>query len=288
MKTINRLLLAVFTFSILILTGCDDLTTPRFFEAPHDVYTVTGENRVDVYWSHITPAEVDYYRVYWSEDNNKFEFLGNAYTNSYSDLEASNGVKTYYAVTAVAYSDGFESELSKETAYSTPRPQGFNASIFDFITFPNTSGFSFTTFQAMHFLDQNQDGVQADFFLENDVQNGKFYLNVWTDTDIADMGQTDDIHEVDVAPNAGWSQDVVQIDDNLQAKYVEAKVGHTYVINTWDNFYGKIRVLEIRNERIFFDWAFQDSQGNMELEKRNHSIRASQGKLSGEKLNPRR
>ena len=48
------------------------------------------------------------------------------------------------------------------------------------------------------------------------------------------------------APINGWST----------AKEEIAKVGHTYVIWTWDNHFAKIRVSNITADRVVFDWAF--------------------------------
>lgn len=288
MKKISRLLLAALTLSMLVITGCNDDSPTKVIikpEAPRNVYTVTGDRQVDIFWDHLYKNEIDYYRVFVSTDNNKFDYIGK--TNGFSFLdnatEVKNGVKYYYAVTAVGF-NGAESDLSKENAYSTPRPQGFNHSINDFIEFPATSGFSFLTFKTVHF----SEGNEADFFYEFDLKTGKYFINVWMDTDIADMGATQDIHDIDVAPSSGWSNQLVTINNEFQAKYVEAIVGRTYVIHTHDNFYGKIRIRELRNERVFFDWAFMDSQGNMELEKRNYGIREIPEISAGTKITTKR
>jgi hypothetical protein len=69
------------------------------------------------------------------------------------------------------------------------------------------------------------------------------------------MGPTNDIYDIPFAPNTGWSSTSDEI----------AKVGHTYVIWTWDNHFAKIRVKAITGERIVFDWAYQLLEGNHEL-----------------------
>lgn len=288
MKTTSKFLFLLLVASAFLFTGCDDdnpntvLIKP---EAPINVYTITGDREVNIYWNHSFKNDVDYYRVYVSTDNDEFNFIGSTSGLSFLDNadEVINGIKYYYAVTAVGF-NGAESELSMENAFSTPRPQGFNAAINDFILFPATGAFSFLTFQPVHFF----EGNEADFFYEFDPNTGKHYINVWLDTDIADMGSTDNINDIPVAPNSGWSNQIVTIDNTLEAKYVEAFVGRTYVIHTHDNFYGKIRISELRDERVIFDWAFMDSQGNMELEKRDYSIREIPGVLSGEKIKTKR
>ncbi|MCK7520207.1 MAG: hypothetical protein MZV64_22200 [Ignavibacteriales bacterium] len=75
----------------------------------------------------------------------------------------------------------------------------------------------------------------ADFFFEN--YQGTFYLDVWDDTDIQDMGPTNDIYDIPFAPTSGWST----------TKDAIAIVGHTYVIWTWDNHFAKIQNFEYYN-----------------------------------------
>jgi len=286
MKNISKLLLAVFTLSIFFVTGCNNSTEPKVKPVPpRNVYTVTGNKKVNVYWDHVDKGNINYYKVYVSTNNNKFSFIGTSKGFSYLDnaSDVKNGEKYYYAVVAVSY-NGTESELSKENAYSTPRPQGLNESINNFIQFPATSGFSLLSYKPVHFL----VGKKADFFYEYDTKTGKYFMNVWMDTDIADMGGTKNIHDIKVAPKSGWSIKTVTINDTLKAKYVEIAVGKTYVIHTHDNFYGKIRINDLRKERVFFDWAFMDSKGNMELEKRNYSIRKVPELLHGSKITTKR
>jgi len=95
--------------------------------------------------------------------------------------------------------------------------------------------------------------LDVDFFFEN--YQGEFYLDVWDDTDIQDMGSTNDIYDIPFAPTSGWST----------TKDAVAKVGHTYVIWTWSNHYAKIRISQITSERMVFDWAYQIVQGERQL-----------------------
>lgn len=75
------------------------------------------------------------------------------------------------------------------------------------------------------------------------------------------MGSTKDIWDISYAPTSGW----VPLYQGENVKYVEAKVGNTYVIWTWDNHYAKIRISNITPERMVFDWAYQLVEGNREL-----------------------
>ncbi len=256
-----------YAFSLFLasfFTGCDindnetnnDYTAPA---APTNVYTITGDNRVDIFWNYNTERDVAGYNVYYSYSyDGTYTFIGSTTKNNFIDTDVNNGVTYYYAVTAY---DRFnnESELSYDEVFDTPRPEGFNQSIFDYLLFESTSGYDFQNNLVVPF-----DSDNADFFFENYTTGGKFYLNVWEDTDIQDMGVTTDIYDISYAPTSGYVPIVTG--DNI--KYTEAKIGHTYVIWTWDNHYAKVRITNITRERITFDWAYQTAEGNREL-KRN-------------------
>ena len=72
------------------------------------------------------------------------------------------------------------------------------------------------------------------------------------------MGPTQDIWDIDYAPTSGWSPTKDEI----------AKVGHTYVIWTWDNHYAKVRISSMTSSRIVFDWSFQLVKGERQLKPR--------------------
>ena len=173
--------------------------------------------------------------------------IGSSQTSYFIDWESANGVTYYYAVTAYDY-NGNESELSYDVVYATPRPEGFNQSIFNYNKYPENSGYSFSNYSVVPY-----DDLGSDFFFEN--YDGEFYLNVWDDTDIQNMGQTYDIYDIPYAPASGWNP----------SKYELAVVGHTYVIWTWNNHFAKVRVKSITNDRVVFDWAYQLVEGNREL-----------------------
>jgi hypothetical protein len=78
---------------------------------------------------------------------------------------------------------------------------------------------------------------------------------VYDDTDIIDMGPTMDIWDIDFAPENGWATNKEEI----------ARVGHTYVIWTYDNHFAKVRIKSITSDRIVFDWAYQTAVGDPQL-----------------------
>lgn len=249
------LLSAVILLNLFLLQSCSindpnhhngyDNTPP---DPPSGIQVINGDNRVDLSWLRNRESDLAGYNIYYSTAyDGKYTLIGTSTNNYYLDDGAKNGVLNYYAVTAFDES-GNESELSKDVAYATPRPEGFNQSIFDYRKFPNTAGYSFSTYSVVAF-----DSTLADFFFEN--YNGKFYLDVYKDSDILDAGPTNDIYDIAFAPKSGWSP----------TKDTTAIIGHTYVIWTWDNHYAKIRISNITNERVVFDWAYQLVSGDYQL-----------------------
>jgi hypothetical protein len=215
---------------------------------PTGLYVVNGDNRVDLSWNASPERDVAGYNVYYAYSyNGKYTLIGSTQNTYYTDYDASNGYEYYYAVTAYDY-NGNESDLSIDNVSATPRPEGFNENIFDYNQYPDQAGFSFYSYTMVPY---NSD--TTDFYFE--IYNGTPYIDVYGPTDIEDMGATTDIYDIPYAPSSGWSptHDAVAI------------VGHTYVIHTSDNYYGKIRISSITNSRMYFDWAFQTVKGNTQL-----------------------
>ncbi|HPI37718.1 MAG TPA: hypothetical protein PK397_07225 [Ignavibacteriaceae bacterium] len=240
-------------FASLIFFGCHKGDPVYYMDydppaIPKNVVVMNGDNRVDIFWDDNRDSDLAGYNVYYSYSyHGEYTRIGSTKNNFFVDLDAVNGDKYYYAVTAYDYNNN-ESELSYDVVYATPRPEGFNQSIFDYLKFPNTSGYSFSSYSVVPF-----DDLNCDFFFEN--YNDTYYLDVYDDTDIQDMGATTDIYDIEEAPENGWSA----------TKDVIAKVGHTYVVWTWNNHFAKIRIRSITPERIVFDWAYQLVKGERQL-----------------------
>jgi len=218
---------------------------------PTGITVLNGDNRVDLAWNNNYEGDLAGYNVYYAESyDGRYTLLGSTSSNFYVDYDAPNGTISYYAVTSYDY-NGNESELSYDVVYAAPRPEGFNQSIFDFNRYPDLAGYTFDNFSVVPYDDQS-----ADFYFEN--YQGTYYLDVYNDTDIQDMGATNDIWDIEYAPDYGWntSKDAVVIP------------GHTYVIWTWDNHYAKVRVSTLTSNRIVFDWSFQLLKGEHQLKPR--------------------
>ena len=247
----KRIRLTGFVFLLLGFIGCQttvitpDLTPPS---PPQGVYTETGDAILDIFWRANPEPDVAGYKVYSSSSYaGKYSFLGSTRQAHFVDAGVQNGNTYYYAVSAYDFS-GNESPLSTDVAYDTPRPEGYDVLLADYRTHPSTAGYDFSTYSVGQYDDQ-----YTDVFFDND--NGAYYLDVWTDSDIRDMGATTSLYDVPYAPSGGWSttKDAVVI------------AGHTYVVRTWDNHFAKLRVTLASGSGVKFDWSYQLQQGNPRL-----------------------
>jgi hypothetical protein len=237
----------------LALTGCQhNLFGPDFVPpaAPRGLYTSTGDNFIELFWNENPEPDVAGYNVYVSSAyNGRYDLIGSTRQPYYVDSDAKNGIKYYYAVTAYDF-DGNESELSKDVAYDIPRPEGYDVLLDEVYHNPNTAGYDFSQYAIVPYDDQ-----YTDMYFE--VSNEEYYMVVRTDSDIEDMGPTSSILDIKVAPASGWSttHDAV------------LRVGHTYVVWTWDDHYAKFRVTALSPSRVVFDWAYQTRPSTALLKK---------------------
>ncbi len=262
------LLVVLIAVSALAFVGCDNDTDYIVYEeviyldesnpppVPQGVFSVTRDEQVLLYWLPIDDVNGDFdkYIVYRSNDpDTGYWAIGETTGEYFFDNGVSNGATYFYAVSSIDY-DGNLSDLSYEYVFDTPRPQGVNRTIFDYNDFPNESGWSLANEELV-----NYQSPLADFYLEYLPGDDVFYINVASlDTDIQDMGFTNDLDEIDYSPEFGWSQN----------GWLEVIWGHTYVIWTEDNHFAKVRITYINDNNIIFDWAYQVDTGNMELKPR--------------------
>ena len=98
---------------------------------PSGVVVINGDNRVDIYWNNNRESDLAGYNIFTSDSyDGRYMLIGSTSSNYFVDYDVYNGELYYYAVTAYDY-NGNESELSLDAVYATPRPEGFNQSIFD-------------------------------------------------------------------------------------------------------------------------------------------------------------
>lgn len=253
----------IILFTIMLFSACNDYHDEIIYVddipplPPVGILSVSLDNAVELQWIENQEADLAGYNVFVSDRyNGVYEFIGSTRTASFVDRGATNGLTDYYAVTAFDH-EGNESELSRDVAYDTPRPEGRDVALVDRFAMPQRSGYDFSEYMVVHY---NTDFT--DFYFEVAAE-GVPYLVVWDDSDIQDMGYTASIDEISSAPAEGWNP----TGDALAVR------GHTYVIRTYDGHFAKIRVVEISVDGIAFDWAYQVARGNPEL------IRAKQQSL---------
>ena len=119
--------------------------TPPF--PPDGVFSVTGDGLVSIYWNPNFEDDLAGYGVYRNDElYGYYTWLADVPANQtyYLDYDVTNGETWYYAVTAID-SAGLESDLSYDVVFDTPRPEGFNLVLMDYLVQDDQSGYDFDT-----------------------------------------------------------------------------------------------------------------------------------------------
>lgn len=268
---------------LLFLSGCEedcitclDATPPA---VPTNVYSVTGDGRITVYWSYleyVNERDLVAYLVYRREiigGDDPFFLLGevpvdqpfDSFTYRYVDHAVVNGLDYEYAVRSVDQA-GNMSELSLETVIDTPRPEGYNLLLYDFQTEPSLSGFDFSALSVAGRTDPSLPGTPADILVL--FESGIPYVQTARpQVSLQDYGTFLDGNEVRLdlvswAPAAGYSQ----------TGRAELIFGHAYIVEmlepvSGELHYAKFAVTDINYvaSTIVIDWAYQIVEGLPEL-----------------------
>ena len=256
LKNINGIL-STLLFVILLagIGGCYIDTNDSDREPPaipRGVRTVTGDEQVIVEWYPNGEFDLAGYRVWRGRDGVNFnDLLVDVSENTihYTDIDVQNGRTYYYAVSAYD-TEGNESELSPETS-DTPRPEGRNITLDDYILFPGRSGFDFS---------QPEKGSipwnvpETDIYFGLDTEIGVTYLYSDNETLMQDLGYHEDFDAIDVVPEMGYT-----------TLFVELIEGHIYAIYTPDGNFAKIQVRQLFDDAVIFDWAYQTDPENIQL-----------------------
>lgn len=243
------------------VAGCNDhnSTAPHLPPAaPRGLIGVNGDGQATLYWYLNTEPDIAQYRVYVapcaSGNNCPYTRIGTvaAGQDSFVVTNLTNGVTRYFAVSAVDGS-GYESDLSYETVFDTPRPQGTGAGLNNY----RGGHFSGAGWDFSAALPVSYWSPQADIVYSDTLGFSEVYA-ADNSTDIQDAGWTDNLSEVPWAPTQGWSP----------TGSVQVIPGHTYVVWTRDNNYAKFRVTSVTQSVLSFDWAYQTDAGNTQLRAR--------------------
>ncbi len=254
MKSLKRFFHLIAVLSVISLAPCaDEWADGEPPAVPRGLSSITGDGEVMLTWYHNTEPDFAGYRIYRSlSQDGPYYPIGETNLDYFLDFGLANGQTYYYAITAFDHNNN-ESELSYDVAYDTPRPEGCDANIFDFHEFPSYAGWNFSAYTVVAY-----NSASCDFYYGYDEGDEVSELYIGRPGGlIQDFGYTESLDDVTYAPENGWS---------LIGK-VEAIVGHTYIIWTWDNHFAKVRITTIASDHIIFDWAYQVDPGNPELVK---------------------
>lgn len=249
--------LAIALVSIALLSSCDDerVVSPRDTTppaAPRGLYSVTGDMQATLRWLPNTERDIAGYRVYMAPcetgSNCPYDRVGATTGNSFVVTGIGNGMTRFFAVAAVD-AEGNESDLTYESVFDTPRPEGFGRVLGNFLASPGSAGYDFSLATVRPY-----DNISTDIYFGH---NGSVAQMFAADglTDIQDAGFANSLDAVDWAPSSGWSP----------SGTVELITGHCYVVWTRDDHYAKFRVTSVTSNQVIFDWAYQTDPGNPEL-----------------------
>lgn len=255
---------------LIVAAGCeedDDTVYDPAPQPPQGVYTVTGNDSVFIFWN--SPYERDVvefvvWRSYEEWDNYveiaRVDAVENDdldliyYDPGYIDDSVTNGQTYFYAVSSVDAA-GQVSELSAESAFDTPRPDGL-VTLYDSSVAPGASGFDFSARTV------SAAGNAATDVLVDRGPSGVFYLNrTKSEVLLQPMGYTYSFDDIGWAPQNGW----------IANYWTELVEGFTYVVAVKDTHgdwnYAKLRVLALddNNGSAQFQWAYQEAVNNPEL-----------------------
>ncbi len=265
---LRSILLFSMMITLIVFAGCeekcddDSVWDPRP-EPPQGVFSITGDEYVELWWAGPYDRDIDEFIIYANtvglnadyveigrrsaDDNPNVDLIYYDFTHSNLD----NGDTYYYAIASVDNA-GQISTLSAEDIFDTPRPEGV-IYIYDINVIQSSAGIHFVAGSTIDAANSECDAYIDSF-------DGIYYLNagdlnLFRGTEIQGMGYTTYWDDIGYAPTTGWSD----------LGYVEVVIGHTYIIKTDDNHYAKMRVLETDGAGVRLQWAYQTDLNNPEL-----------------------
>jgi hypothetical protein len=243
-----------------LVAGCDDedpvvVDTPPF--PPDGVFSVTGDGVVSIFWNENQEPDLAGYQIWRGNEAPEGPYFHLASvspnTTSYDDTDVVNGEFWFYAVLAVDAA-GNESELSRETVFDTPRPEGFGLVLVDLGQDPSHAGYDFSSLSNSS---QAASMTSTDIYYES-VGGVNYVVAADPLVDIQDYGVIPLIG-VDWAPEDGWAP----------SKRAEAIDGHSYIVrivgNSGDFNMAKFEVVGVTNTNLTLDWAYQEVPNELEL-----------------------
>ncbi len=258
-QKVSGTLIVAMAMILPIVAGCSEDAVPVRDSAPpfppDGVFSITGDGLVTIYWNDNWEIDLAGYDIYRGpEEFGEYTRIGTtgANTTVYEDRDVVNGETWFYAVVAFD-EEGNESELSYESVFDTPRPEGFSLVLFDYLGASSAqSGYDFSDVSG---IAQAYDAVDTDIYFGN--SNGVNYIFAAPGSDIQDYGLIPLI-DVDWAPESGWAP----------SGRVEAIPGHSYIVRVagvGKNNFAKIYVSSVSPAQVTLDWAYQEVDDSPEL-----------------------
>ena len=258
---LNKLKFFMLFIFMLLAIGCEDdnIIVSGDFDPPaipRGLRSISGDGKVILVWFPNTERDLGGYNIYFSFDNESFELIATTADTIYVDNDVRNGITFFYAITAFDV-DGNESDLTILDVFDTPRPEGFDVQLANFRTTPGMSGFSFELelSNASGILSANSP--DADFYFELDPNSGLPFILAGNRQDaretlILDAGLTFSFEDVDFAPDPNDPTSGYLVNGR-----VRAIPNHTYILQTDDGNFAQIRVTNLVDGVMIFDWAYQ-------------------------------
>lgn len=246
--------------------------------APDGLVSITGDGVVYLEWNPNREPDLDGYALYYNYDGGlQYTLLADLDKdqNWYDDYDVVNGVTKYYAVSAYDI-EGYESDLSYEDVWDTPRPEGTGLVLYDYLG--QNSDLSGYDFSGLTGIAQAWDSIDPATDIYFGTPNGERVMFArGTGVDIQDYGYADYFDEVGWAPVKGY----VPGPD----KQVALIPGHIYIVRVLNQVsglynYAKIHVTELTAEYVRLDWAYQTDPGNPELAPGNQESAPGKGEAS--------
>jgi hypothetical protein len=228
--------------------------------APTGVYSITGNEWIEIRWNANTEPGLAGYDIFWSDDQaGPFEYMVSVprHQTFFVDRDVQNGFTYFYKIRAYDLLERV-SEFSA-VIFDTPRPAGTGLVLWNNLgQRDELSGYDFSEFRQQLWTLSTTDvyfgspnGVPTLFGKGSSVGIG---------VDVQDYGFID-LEWVDWAPEIldGWSP----------SKRAEMIPGHSYVVQILDAsdyyFYAKVYCQTVNEDFVVLDWAYQEAPGNPEL-----------------------
>ena len=246
---------------------------------PRDVYSVTGDGQVTVYWSPPHDADLAGFRILISRDDQDYYRIADAPVSQRHwvvrgaslpadvPFDLRNGSTYWFAVESVDYA-GNHSDLGDATvATDTPRPAGRDLRLYD-ANGPRhaESGYDFSRSPYGYGLESNSLFTDVYYAWE-----GRPVLRTAQPSvvELQDLGALEiDDDRVGHLDESTWSP----------AASVPLQVGHVILLKLYEETrsgndvepfnVAKVRVIDLTGDSVLLDWAYQIQPNSTELKPR--------------------